>query len=90
MQMSSLLKTKESHSSLVWLMECSIYISMFWLSQKSFSDISSMPSLVDVQRVHENGKRSLFFSNEAKWFSVRLQTKCLWNQFLLYLVKLQM
>ena len=31
------------------------YISMFGLSQ-SFSDISSLSILVDVQRLHENGK----------------------------------
>ena len=43
-----------------------------------------------VQRLHENGDWLLCFSNEAKWFSVRLQTKRLWNQFLLQLLKLQM
>ena len=63
-QKSSLLKTRESHSSLVWLM--------------------------DVQRLHENGNWMLCFSNRAKWLSVRLQTKWLWNQFLLQLLKFQM
>ena len=57
---------------------------------KSFSDISSLPILVDFQRLQENGKWILCFSNGAKWFSVRLQTKWLWNQFLLQLLQLQM
>ena len=46
---------------------------MFGLSQ-SFSDISSVSILVDVQRLHENGKWILYVDG-SKWFSVRLQTK---------------
>ena len=43
-------------------MECSIYISMFGLSQK-FSDVSSLHISVDVQLLHENGKWILGSSN---------------------------
>ena len=35
---------------------------MFWLS-RSFSDVPSLPILVDVQRLHENGKLILCVSN---------------------------
>ena len=49
------------------------------LSQ-SFSDISSLPILVDVQRFHENGKLILGI-DKSKWLCVRLQTKWLWNGF---------
>ena len=87
-QKSPLLKTRQPHFSLVWLMECSIYISMFGLSQRFF-DISSLPILVVVQLLQENGKWILYVSNGAKWLSVCLQTKLLWNKFLLQLLKLQ-
>ena len=66
-------------------MECSIYVSMFGLSQ-SFSDISSLPILVAIQLLHENGKWILCVYNGAKWLSVRLQTDLLWNRFLLQLL----
>ena len=59
----------------------SIYISIFELSQ-SFSDIFSLPILVDVQRFHENGKLILYV-DKSKWLCVRLRTKWLWNGFLL-------
>ena len=59
-------------------MECNIYISMFGLSQ-SFSDISSLPILVDVELLHENSKLILCVSNGAKGLSNHLQTKSLWN-----------
>ena len=42
-----------------WSMVC---ISMFGLSQ-SFSDNSNLIILVDIQRLHENGKLILCFSN---------------------------
>ena len=84
-QKSPLLKTRESYFSLVWLMEFSIYISVFGLSQ-SFSDISSLPILVGVQLLHENGKWILCVSNGATWLSVCLQTNWLWNRFLLQLL----
>ena len=73
--------------SLFRFMECSIYISMFGLSQ-SFSDTSNLPVLVDAQRLHENGKWILCVSDGAKWLSVRLQTKWLWNRFLLLLLQI--
>ena len=62
MQKLPLLKTVGSHFPLVWLMECTIYIYTFGLSQ-SFSDISSLPILVKAKLLHENGKRILCISN---------------------------
>ena len=48
------------------------YIFLFGKSQ-SFSDSSYLIMLIDVQRLHENGKQILSVSNEAKWLSVRLR-----------------
>ena len=53
------------------------YISTFELSQ-SFSDISSLTILVDVQHFHENGKWILCL-DKSKWLYVCLWTKWLWN-----------
>ena len=61
---------------------------MFELSQ-SFSNISSLAILVDVQRFQENGK-GILCVGKSKWLCVRLQTKWLWNGFLLQKLKLQM
>ena len=47
------------------------YISMFGYSQ-GFSDNSSLPILVDVQRLHENSKLILCVSNRDKWLNVHL------------------
>ena len=66
-------------------MERTIYISMFGLSQ-SFSDISSLPVLLGVQLLHENGKWILCVSKGAKWLSFSLQTNWLQNRFLLQLL----
>ena len=55
MQKSALLKTRESHFSLAWVIELSIIFSCLSKSQ-SFSNNASLPILVDIQRLHENGK----------------------------------
>ena len=47
------------------------------------TDISSLPILVNIQRLRENRKWILFVTNGAKWLSVSLRTKWLWNRFLL-------
>ena len=77
---SPLLKTRESIFLLFgsWSI---VFISMFELSQ-SFSDISILPILVDVQRFHENGKW-IVCVDKSKWLCVRLRTKSLQNGFLL-------
>ena len=69
-------------------MECSI-ISPCLGEFKVFSNNSNLIFLVDVQRLRGNGKWILRVYNGAKWFSVRLRTKRLWNRFLLQLLKLQ-
>ena len=49
---SALLKTRESHISLVWV-NLHVYLHD-WVKSK-LSDNSSPPILVNVQRLHENG-----------------------------------
>ena len=53
----ALLKSRESHFSHVWVIE--FYIFVFGQSQR-FSDNSSLPILINVQRLHENGKFAIF------------------------------
>ena len=56
----------------------------------NFSDNSNIPVLVNIQRLRENGNRILRVPNGDKWFSVRLRTKWLFNQFPMQLLKFQL
>ena len=57
-------------------------------NKSKFSDNSNLVILVDIQRLQENSKWILCISHGAKWLSVRLLNKWLWNRFLLQLLKL--
>ena len=62
-QKSPLFKTREPHFSLVWLIECSIYLHF-----KSKFFTINLIILVDMQRLHENGKEFYVFLTGGLYF----------------------